>query len=275
MLRQLSTFFVPSVTSRTKSEQSLQTEATSTVSGESSKSLSLSVRNKASKKRNLDNHKQHATKNPVQQDLANRILNRLKTFPDISEGVSDNELPDPTSSLAALANHFPAQDLDHKAVTPDQLSAYFTASSGQQYDRQSERESDIAVRERIPHRQHPFLQPPKCVANLAVYTYASTSVDLMCGGTVEASNVVSAGAGLSTVNSVGCSMNVEETEFPRFTAQAKPGCKPLIPLLNLSFVENVAYDTTFNIIEQPASKSQPSLLGMLLRGGSRIAVAPA
>jgi len=241
------------------------------VSGESSKSLSISVRNKAGKKVSLEDHTQHAIKSPAQQDLANRILNRLKKLPDISEGDSGNEQPDPTNSLAAVVNHFPAQDLDPKAVTPDQLSAYFTASSGQQYERQN----DIAVRERIPHRQHPCLHPPKCVANLAVYTYVSTSVDPTCGGTVEVSHVVSAGAGLSAVNSTNCSMNVDETDFPRYAAQAKPGFKPLIPLLNLSFVENVAYDTTFNIIEPPMAKSQSSLLGMLLRGGSRIAVAPA
>eukprot|EP01032_Pedospumella_encystans_P029803 gene29803-33643_t len=197
MLRQLSAFFVPGMSgeSKSKSEKSLQTEANSTVcltqaSGESSKTLSLSVRNKAGKSVNLESRKQPADKTPAQHDLANRILNRLKKLPDISEGSSGNEPSDVTNNLAVLASQFPVQDLDHKAVTPDQLSAYFAASSGSECERQS----DVDARARIPHRQHPCLQPPKCVANFAVYTYAGNAVVPTCGGTVDVSKIVSAGA---------------------------------------------------------------------------------
>ena len=277
IIRQLSALFVPGGTSKSKSEQSLQTETNSTVcltqmSGDSSKSLSLSVRNKAGKSVNLEKQKQPADKTPAQHDLANRILNRLKKLPDISEGSSGNEQPDPTNNLAVLVSQFPAQGLDHKAVTPDQLSAYFAAaSSGSPYERQS----DMDVRARIPHRQHPCLQPPKCVVNLAVYTHAANAVVPVYAGTEEVSKVASAGATLSTYNSTGCSMNVEEGEFPRFAAQAKPNAKPTIPLLNLSFAANVPYDTSYNIIEPTAEKVQSSLLGRLLGGGARVAVAPA
>lgn len=278
MFRQLSALFVPSGARKSASEQSLQTETNSTVcltqaSGDSSKSLSLSVRNKAGKRIDLENNKRNANKTPAHQDLANRILNRLKKpeLPDISEGLSGNEPSDPTNNLAVLVSQFPTQDLEHKAVTPDQLSAYFAAGSSSPCERQS----DVDARARIPHRQHPCLQPPKCVANLAVYTYAGNVVVPACSGTAEISKIVSAGANLSTFNSAGCSMNIEDGEFPMFAAQVKPGSKPTIPLLNLSFAANVAFDTSYNIIEPPAAKLQSSLLGRLLGGGTRVAVAPA
>ena len=133
MLRRLSSFFAPFVS--TASERSLQTES-ATVCGSWSQ---------ASAEHRPDDesvHSVHSGTHSSKQNLAHRILNRLKKLPDISEGPSGVEHPVAPST---------AQDSSQKLATPDNMAAYFTASGRQPGE----------------HLQNPrALSPPRCVANI-------------------------------------------------------------------------------------------------------------
>lgn len=270
MLQRLSSYFMPSMDSRSKSERSLQTDSNSTVclsqaSGDSGKSTSFSLRNKPNKIIDLAN-KPPVVQTAAQQDLANRILNRLNKLPDISEAASEKQ-PDP----AGFVHHQPVQDFSNKGVTPDQLAAYFTSTESP-----NERPSDVEARARIPYRLHPCLQPPKCVANLAIFAHPSDAVAPTSGRTQEVSNMVSAGA--MAINSTGCSMNIDENDMvPLFASQVKP--KPYIPLLNLTYVTNAScgdsFEPSYNVIDPPAVKPQSYLMNLLRGGSFRVGVAPA
>lgn len=283
----MSAFFAPLIASR--SEHSLHTESqtvclSQTSSGDSSKQVSLSTHGSLIQKPGSGKHP--GNKTAAQQDLANRILNRLKKLPDISEGPSGGEHPETTTTTSAVnyiiapLNQYPSQDSgDHKTVTPGQLAAYFQSGGSPE-----ERPSDAQVKERIPHRQHPCLQPPKCVSNLAVYTNINASGLPMCSGTEDGSNVVSAGAGRtlfgdSGCNSAGYSMHIEEGDeeaYPQFSLHAKPSTavspgRPVIPRLKLPVNYSAGVSYTVTVIPAP----QPTLMSMFLGGASRVAVAPA
>ncbi len=170
------------------------------------------------------------------QDFARQILNRLKELPEISEDPFGDENPEiPIPIPIEGPNPTPDQaspEYQHKAVTSDELKAYLIA--------QNEKE----LQARIPYRQHPRLTPPKCVAHLAVRACRSPSSSL----------------------NIDLSENVAS---PLVVPQIKLTVKPVIPLLNLTYVSN----GSIGVNEAPAKRF--SFINRFLGGSSRVGVAPA
>jgi len=234
MYRGLSSLF--SVNMSTKSEGSQRTETGPSTVCASRASVEFTESMKSAMQQSVTDSSD-SSKARETQDFARQILNRLKELPEICEEPFGNENPAEIPVPTPIENHNPTPDqtspeYQHKAVTPEELKAYLVA------------QNDNEVRARIPFRQHPRLTPPKCVAHLAVRACRSASSSL----NIDLSEKVASSLGVP---------------------QIKPTVKPVIPLLNLTFVTS----GSIGVNEAPAKRF--SFINMFYSGSSRVGVAPA
>lgn len=220
MVRTLSSLFGVHMSAKVEcSEKSMAaTACVSRASVEFCKSLKSSTQSEKS---------DHDTEEAQNFAFARQILDRLKELPDISVGPSGNVAPAPTPELATTGH-------PNRAVTPGQLAAYFAANGSPNW-----RQSDIEVRARIPYRQHPSLQAPKCVAHLVVIANRDNSFVLHFDDS-------------------------EKIASPLVLQHVKPLAK-LMHATNEPYNANEVY---------AAQQPRKSFMGMFLGNSSRVGVAP-